>query len=687
MLTVNWSQFEALAALRCAIGVAVPLLIGLAIDQPLVGVFGAAGAVGVGFGSFQGAYRGRAAVMLLAAVGMAFSVFIGSLAGHSTAATIAVAALWAFAGGLLVALGLGASYVGLQSIVAVLIAGGYPSDLEGAAARAALVCGGGLVQTFLVVVIWPLRRFTIERRSIATAYRSLAGYASMIPAREGIPPEPHTFAGMASPFADPQPFARTGEVFVFQALLDEAERIRASLAAFAVHDGRLGQADQSCARTLAELLAQALTEIAAALEDGREPRERPGFSQSLASCVGRGSSGAIVEPLLTQIRAAWRTAGVLTAAPGHLAPHREHIAKRPTRSAVRDGLITLRANLTRQSTAFRHALRLAAVLTLTTAGGRVLELPRGYWLPLTIALVLKPDFHDTFAFSIGRVSGTVLGAAGATAIAYLFAPNPSALIALVLAFVWGAYGFRTANYAAVSVCITGYVVFLMTLAGIPEVTAATDRIIYTAIAGVLALCAYVAWPTWTATEARPAVAAMLQAQSRYVESLLAAYAGPSTPDMTKLAEIRASARLARSNSEAVVERMLTEPRSHYTMRPRTAVGLVAAVRRNALAALSLHAGLERDEHGTLPAIRELALQVGSSLMTLATAVRDRSGRPALPPLRQTQLALARASDDGVSDETGLIVDSIETMAELLGKDVEGEENNITAAEDVGAARP
>lgn len=152
-MTVSWSQLELLAAVRCTIGVAVPLLIGFAINEPLVGVFGAAGAVGVGFGSFQGAYRSRAVFMLLAAVGMAFSVFIGSLAGHSTVATVVVAGLWAFAGGLFVALGNGASYVGLQSIVAVLIAGGYPSDLEGAAGRAALAFGGGLVQTLLVVVI------------------------------------------------------------------------------------------------------------------------------------------------------------------------------------------------------------------------------------------------------------------------------------------------------------------------------------------------------------------------------------------------------------------------------------------------------------------------------------------------------------------------------------------------------
>ena len=76
ILKVNWAQVERLAALRCTIGVAVPLLVGLAINQPLVGVFGAAGAVGVGFGSFQGAYRGRAGLMLLVAAGMAFSVFI-----------------------------------------------------------------------------------------------------------------------------------------------------------------------------------------------------------------------------------------------------------------------------------------------------------------------------------------------------------------------------------------------------------------------------------------------------------------------------------------------------------------------------------------------------------------------------------------------------------------------------------
>ena len=153
VLKGDWSRFEGTAALRCALGVAVPLVIGAVTGYAPVGVFGAMGAVGAGFGSFQGAYRSRAALMLLASVDMSFSVLVGSLAGHSLASTIGVAALWAFAGGLLVALGQAASFVGLQSIVAVLIAGGFPTDLEGAVARAALVFGGGLAQTLLVVMI------------------------------------------------------------------------------------------------------------------------------------------------------------------------------------------------------------------------------------------------------------------------------------------------------------------------------------------------------------------------------------------------------------------------------------------------------------------------------------------------------------------------------------------------------
>ena len=139
---IDWSQYEGMAALRCTVGVAIPLLIGLVLRQPSVSAFGAVGAVSVGFGSFQGAYRSRAALMLAAAAAMAISIFAGSLAGHSNAGTILIASLTAFISGLLVAVGPAAAFVGLQSCVAVLIAAGFPSDVGGAARAAAIVFAG-----------------------------------------------------------------------------------------------------------------------------------------------------------------------------------------------------------------------------------------------------------------------------------------------------------------------------------------------------------------------------------------------------------------------------------------------------------------------------------------------------------------------------------------------------------------
>jgi hypothetical protein len=669
-LVVDWSQLEGAAALRCTLGVAVPLVAGVVIGQPAVGVFGAIGAVSVGFGSFQGAYRSRAAVMLFAAVGMALSVLFGSLAGHSNTTAIAAAALWGFGAGFIVSLGPSASFVGLQSAVAVLLAGGFPADLRGAAGRAALVFGGGLVQTLLVVMIWPLRRFSAERRSLAVAYRSLAAYAGAIPAGVAAAPEPHTFAGTASPMADPQPFAKSGDVLVFQALLDEAERIRASLASLATQRRRLSQADESCASTMSAMLRVGLSEIADALEDGREPREPPGMWGSLDRCAEQFSHATAVEALLGQLRAAWRTAGVMTAqsTPADSAPRRTRVVPLRRRPPVRDALITLRANLTLDSTACRHALRLSVTLAIATAIYRIAGLPRGYWMPLTALLVLKPEFHDTFARGIARIAGTLLGAAFATLIARTIPLGTHGLTVLVLGFVGAGYALVRASYAAFTVCITGYVVFLLMLAGVPELTAVTYRIEYTAAGGFLALLVYGLWPTWTGTEVRPALAGLLDSHSQYVEALLDAYADPRRADLPTISEIRDAARLTRSNTEAIVERMLAEPAGSHSIPAAIALGLLAAIRRHALAALALHAGLERGVPTPVPDVTDLARQMSASLSALAESLRSGTPPPVLPPLRQTQLALNSATDDLVRDETDLMVDSVNTIASLLASD-------------------
>ncbi len=664
---IDWSQFEGKAALRCTVGVAIPLVIGLVLRQPSVSAFGAVGAVSVGFGSFQGAYRSRAAVMLTAAAAMAVSIFIGALAGHSNSATVVIASVTAFLSGLLVAVGPAAAFVGLQACVAVLIAAGFPSDVPGAARAAAIVFGGGVIQTLLVVTIWPLRRFTVERHTIATAYRTLGAYAINLPAVNDIAPEPHTFAGLAPPLEDPQPFARPSDVLVFQALFDEAERIRASLAAI-VSWQRRAQSDLSCSMSLPQSCGRALLEIAAALEEGRDPTDAGGeIWRTIDACMEALPKSPEVGALLGQIRAAWRTASMLTssttrhATPSRLAPLR---AVPP----IGDAVTTLRANLSLDSTACRHALRLAVAVGIAATIYRLMQLSRGYWMPMTALLVLRPDFHDTFARGAARMAGTILGGGVATLLVTQLHPGPLRLIVLLLIFVWTCYASFRMNYTLFTVAITGYVVFILMLSGVGEMTAVTLRAIDTIAGGCIALVVYAIWPTWAAASVRSAVAAMFEAQSIYLRALLTAYADPKTADLASLTRLRAAARRARSNAEAIVERMLAEPRRQATIHPRVATGLLAAIRRNALAALALHAGVERGIATPSPKLAQLAAEIKDSVSLLAEAIREgRAPRP-LPPLRQTHLAISGDISPLVDHETDLMVDAINTMADLLTRD-------------------
>ena len=316
-------------------------------------------------------------------------------------------------------------------------------------------------------------------------------------------------------------------------------------------------------------------------------------------------------------------------------------------------------------------LRVAAAVGVACAVYRFAGLSRGYWIPMTAVLVLRPEFTDTFARALARIAGTVLGAGAATLIVTLTPPGPMLLTLLVLIFVWGCYALFRINYVLFAACLTAYVVFILMLGGVAEMTAASARAIYTAAGGLIGVGAYALWPTWAGSTARSSLAAMLDIHGEYVSRLLTAYVSPSglEAQLRELGRIRSAARLVRSNAEATIERMLTEPASRATIAPRAAIGLLAALRRHALAALSLHAGLERGVPQPMPELALLRDQVTESLGAIAQALRSRSVPAELPPLRQTQLALAPSADALVGHETDLMVDSIKTMAELLDGDV------------------
>jgi uncharacterized membrane protein YccC len=163
------------------------------------------------------------------------------------------------------------------------------------------------------------------------------------------------------------------------------------------------------------------------------------------------------------------------------------------RAPLRAALRLLRRNLTLRSTTGRYALVLAAAAAFTDLAARTLSLPNGYWAPMTLLILLKPAFRDTVSRSVQRVLGALGGAGVATLLAVWLKPSAPVTASLCVALAWGCYALLRVNYFAYSLCITAYIAFMMTFAGLPEPAVAAARISGTLAGGLAAVLVHSAW--------------------------------------------------------------------------------------------------------------------------------------------------------------------------------------------------
>lgn len=141
--------------------------------------------------------------------------------------------------------------------------------------------------------------------------------------------------------------------------------------------------------------------------------------------------------------------------------------------------------------------RYAVVLALSVGGldliARQLDLPNGYWAPMTLLILLKPAFRDTLKRGVQRILGTLCGAGVATLAAAYLRPSQPMTAALIVAAAFGSYSLLRVNYLAYSICITAYIAFMLTLAGAPEPVVAVNRVVGTVAGGLAALAVHSAW--------------------------------------------------------------------------------------------------------------------------------------------------------------------------------------------------
>nr|MDQ2816259.1 FUSC family protein [Actinomycetota bacterium] len=127
-------------------------------------------------------------------------------------------------------------------------------------------------------------------------------------------------------------------------------------------------------------------------------------------------------------------------------------------------------------------LRLMTWMGVAALVSEVLPLQRSYWVPLTVAIVLKPDYGSVFARALQRGIGTIVGAvAGAVLLVLL------------------PYG-RSRNYGLLSTFLTPLVVVLIDLLTPAGWRLAEDRLTDTLIGCAIALLiGFAPWPmSWYA---------------------------------------------------------------------------------------------------------------------------------------------------------------------------------------------
>ncbi len=485
-LRIDRSKITAAKALRSIIPYALPLAIGVGTGHVVEGVLIAAGAALLGAVGLTFTHRARTRTLLLACVGIALSAFIGTITGNNNLLAILLIGIWGFGAGLLVAINQQAMIIGLQSTLALIIFSHFANDPTHAAFEAILVFTGALLQTLLAMIPIPVERTAAERSALSSVYQELADYAahpSSAPIRPANVARPRLLlrsqAGRKeneeiadqvrdalqqahSTLSDTNLQARQGQAFY--GLLEEAEHIRLTIILLKKLREKL--AEKTTAARGLEYLDKILQTTSDELRDianQLKPATRlSGPHQELQhSLTALCKEAPITDQDVTMqraltycdvIHAQLHTARKLVQALSDRhqpLPEQVNVPQQKYLQLHNTWAI-LRANLTFRSTAFRHAIRLGVALLIASALARLLPLPlqRGYWIPLTVLLILRPDFTSTFTRGVARFLGTILGVVLTGLLISLIAPSQTLLVILAIVTAYLAFSLLYASFPA-----------------------------------------------------------------------------------------------------------------------------------------------------------------------------------------------------------------------------------------------
>lgn len=477
---VDWGAVTWMGPLRGALVCAAAFVV--TMPRPEVAIPVSIGTILVGLVDPTGTFGLRIRAMGLTAVLITLGTALGMAVSEAVPAHLVVAALLAFAYGAIGAVGPRAGIAGMVGLVAFAVFSGTPEPIGETLPTAGWVAVGGGLQVAVVVAWALLRRMGEVRTEVFAVYRGLAhslrGDARGIPAVTAAQRIETARERVAVSGAEGATRAWLDE------LLDAAYGLRCACFGLAAEDALHGDAQARTVDGVMHAVARAAFRIGSALH---VPLLRRRIAPAHADAVrviaaARAELPAAWRPALDAIERDLDRAAKLVEGPWPIGRRAERgpVLRPPTGAG--DGLRGLIAG---DRPSLIHATRLAIAFTIgTLIAETVFPLDHAYWLPMTVAWLMRPGLSDSATRLVQRVGGTIVGVC-LTALVLGLIWNPPFAVVMILLSAAVVFAFALPNYMIATEGVTAYVLTLFLLDGHGLLDTGPARILATAAAALV----------------------------------------------------------------------------------------------------------------------------------------------------------------------------------------------------------
>lgn len=598
-------------SIRSAVTIASPVLIGALTDHAVVGMWISMGTLLLSAGEHALPYRARFRQVTVSAPMVAAACFLGALSSAPHVVMIIVMAAVAGTSGVLSGYSGVLSIATMQAVVIAAITIGVPAARPYWEPAVLFIAGAALYASALAIEA-AVNRLRPQRDSLVSLLLALAAVARAQAAGNTDLAAERSHAINALDAFDQMTIAGRGLAGGPTTRYDRAARVSRA-------------ADQLLARLLAydadrersAATASRLDDCVNALNHRSRPPARP-------------SDGTLIRLAMLE-DAVWGDSPRAVALPP---------AERVRLTLPGPALLA-------------SAGRLSLCTALAYTAYILLPIAHGYWIPLTVALVMKPDLGSVFSRAMLRCLGTVCGAVIAVAVAVLVdGPVVSGLcVALFAACLpWA----MARSYLWQALFLTPLVMVLLDMVvpheSVPDISEA--RVATTVVGGVIVIVAgYLIWPATRHAQMAGPFNDTLAVLGQYAHDVAV-----DAPADTVSADRRAVYRRL-SDARTTLQRTLSEP-SPAGAEAWAWIPVISATERVADRVTSAAASL------TAPATTPSAAEL-SALADELTALEHRVSRRDVPHRAPTPPDRADLSPDPAIRE---LADELAHLRSLIGRD-------------------